>query len=291
MCAALLAAAIVALAGCGSEPAAPARPSAAAAPRVDRFDGARAWAELRRQVALGPRPAGSQPLRRLAGRLRAQLPNGRFEPVPGHPGLRNVVGHLFGSGRPIVIAAHYDTKALPGFVGANDGAAGTAAVLELARALGRAERPADAPELRFVLFDGEEASDDTRPFAQTGLRGSTAYAARRADEIGALVVLDFIAARELRIQREATSNRGLWRLLRAAAQRVGAEAAFPPGRGSVVTDDHTPFVARGVPTINLIQWPYRCWHQPCDDLSAVSEQSLDLTGETVLELVRTLGQR
>src|SRR2546429_6536598 len=46
---------------------------------VDRFDGPRAFRELRAQVALGPRPAGSAASRRLAVRLRAELPEGRFE--------------------------------------------------------------------------------------------------------------------------------------------------------------------------------------------------------------------
>jgi hypothetical protein len=290
--AALLAAAVVAvvaLAGGGSGDA-PGVRSSTAGLRVDRFDSGRAWAELKRQVALGPRPAGSRALRRLSERLRRELPDGRFEPVPGHRGLRNVAGRLPGSQPAIVIAAHYDTKALPGFVGANDGAAGTAAVLELARALGRTDRPPDAPELRFVLFDGEEATDDARAFTATGLRGSRAYAAARAREVGALILLDFIAAKELRIQREATSDAALWRRLRRAAQSVGAASAFPSGRGSAVTDDHTPFLARGVPAIDLVQWPYRCWHKRCDDLSAVSERSLDMTGETVLELVRTLSR-
>ena len=57
-----------------------------------------------------------------------------------------------------------------------------------------------------------------------------------------------------------------------------------------MTDDHTPFLERGVPAIDLIQWPYDCWHERCDDLSAVSERSLDQTGETVYELVRTLSR-
>ena len=87
-----------------------------------------------------------------------------------------MVGRLPGARPAIVIAAHHDTKELPGFVGANDGAAGTAAVMELARALRGIERPAGAPALRFVLFDGEEATDDSRPFTATGLRGSKAYA-------------------------------------------------------------------------------------------------------------------
>jgi hypothetical protein len=279
-------AAVIALGG-GSDgdPPAPLGP-----PRVDRFDSARAFAELRRQIELGPRPAGSATLRRLARRLRGELPNGRFERVPGHRGLRNVVGHIPGTQPAIAIAAHYDTKDLPGFVGANDGAAGTAAVVELARALGAMQRPAGAPELRFVLFDGEESSDDTRPFRETGLRGSTAYAERHAEELGAVIVLDFIAAKELRILREASSSRALWSELRGAARAVGAGAAFPPGNGRGLTDDHVPFLERGVPAIDLVQWPYDCWHKRCDDLSAVSERSLDLTGETVLQLVRTLSR-
>jgi glutaminyl-peptide cyclotransferase len=275
--------AIVALSGGEEEP-----PRPAALARVDRFDSGRAWAELKRQVEMGPRPAGSRRLRRLAERLRRELPDGRFERVPGHPRLRNVVGRLPGSSPAIVIGAHHDTKRLPGFVGANDGAAGTAAVLELARALRGIERPAGAPELRFVLFDGEEATDDSRPFTETGLRGSTAYAERHAGELGTVILLDFIAAKELSIRREASSDRALWSRLRAAANAVGAGAAFPPGSGDAITDDHTPFLSQGVRAIDLIQWPYECWHKRCDDLSAVSERSLDLTGETVLELVRTL---
>ena len=281
-----LAVVTVALTLGGGGRADPARTAATA--RVDRFDSQRAFAELARQVALGPRPAGSRRLRQLAERLRSELPGGRFERIPGHPRLRNVVGRLPGRRPAIVIAAHYDTKRLPGFVGANDGAAGTAAVVELARALKRAERPASARELRFVLFDGEEATDDTRPIAETGLRGSTAYAERHARELGALILLDFIAAEGLSIRREAYSDRALWSRLRQAARAVGAGAAFPAGTGGTITDDHVPFVARGIPSIDLIQWPYGCWHRPCDDLSAVSERSLDLTGETVLRLVRTL---
>ena len=282
--------AVVALAGDGGADGTDSRPSAAARAPADRFDSARAFAELERQVELGPRPAGSPALRRLAERLRRELPRGRFERVPGHPGLRNVVGRLPGRKPAIAIAAHYDSKELPGFVGANDGAAGTAAVLEIARALRRGDRPDGAPALRFVLFDGEEATDDSRPFTETGLRGSTAYAKRHRGELRALILLDFVAGKDMRIRREASSDPGLWRQLRRAAARVGAASAFPPGTGSAITDDHTPFLAQGVPAIDLIQWPYACWHKRCDDMSAVSERSLDRTGETVLELVRTLSR-
>jgi len=266
-----------------------ATPAAATAKRADRFDSARGWKHLEHQVGIGPRPAGSPQLAELANYIRERIPRGRTEPVPGHPGLRNVVGRIPGSKPAIVLAAHYDTKDLPGFVGANDGAAGTAVVMELAAALNRAPRPKDAREVRFVLFDGEEATDDSRPFEETGIRGSKAYAKRHDGELKSLILLDFVGAKGLQIQRESLSDEGLWRRLRAAAARVGAGSAFPGGVGQAITDDHVPFLERGVPAIDLIQWPYDCWHQPCDDMSAVSEQSLDASGEAVLRLVRRLG--
>jgi Zn-dependent M28 family amino/carboxypeptidase len=226
-------------------------------------------------------------LRKLAVRLKHALPRGHFEAVPGHPGVRNIVGRIPGTKPAVVVAAHYDTKDLPGFVGANDGAGGTAAVLELARALRHTKRPRGAPELRFVLFDGEEATDDDRDFLATGVRGSKAYARRHADELRALVLLDFVADKDLSIPREAGSDAKLWARLRRAAERAGVGGTFPDERRGEITDDHTPFTARGVPSIDLIDFDFPCWHETCDDMSAVSANSLDRSGEAVLELLRT----
>jgi glutaminyl-peptide cyclotransferase len=234
---------------------------------------------------MGPRPAGSAKLRELSLWLRDRLPHGRIEKVRG--GYENIVGRLDGGrGKAIVVAAHYDTKDIPGFVGANDGAGGTAAVLEVARALQNVKRPASAPKIRFVLFDGEGLPDETKDFYTTGLRGSRAYARRHSKEIRALVLLDFVAEKgKMRIPRESSSHLGLWSRLRAAARTVGAQAAFPDDVSGAVTDDHTPFQRRGVPAIDLIDFTFRCWHKKCDDLSAVSARSLDLTGETVVQML------
>jgi glutaminyl-peptide cyclotransferase len=263
----------------------PVRTASSARLKVNRFDGRRAFAELRRQVEMGPRPAGSAASRRLAARLRRALPRGRYERVPG--GLRNVVGQLPGSKPAVVVAAHYDTKKLPGFVGANDGAGGTAAVLELARVLSRTKRPEGAPELRFVFFDGEEATNDKVDFLLSGVRGSKAYARRHRGELRALVLLDFIANRNLRLLREEGSDPALWARLRSAARRVGAQAAFPSHTQGEIHDDHTPFARDGVPAIDLIDFDFPCWHKRCDDMTAVSARSLDISGEAVLELLRT----
>ena len=250
------------------------------------FDEKRAFALLREQVELGPRPAGSAASRKLARRLRALLPNGRFQAVPG--GLRNVIGVVPGRNptRTIVVGAHYDTKDLPGFVGANDGASGTAVVVELARTL----RPRQLkPTFVFVLFDGEESPrgvPDTE-FERYGLRGSK-VAARAFKHAEAMILLDFVGDRDLSIPREANSNRRLWAKLRQAASRTGNGRTFPPRASGGVIDDHVPFLRRGVPAIDLIDFDFPCWHQRCDDLSAVSPRSLDSVGETVLELLRSL---
>jgi hypothetical protein len=284
--AAVAALAAVLTAGCGGAGAA--STAAAPAPTADRFDAARAWADLKMQVALGPRPAGSPASRALAERLRAALPAGRFEPVPG--GLRNVSGSLPGRGKAILVAAHYDTKDIPGFVGANDGAGGVATVLEVARALRRAGGPACQRRVRFVMLDGEEAPGpgDDGDFARTGLRGSRADAARTASRLHRVVVVDFVADADLSLPRESLSDPALWARLRAAAGRVGVGRVFPARVASGVLDDHIPYRERGVRAIDLIDFDYPPWHTVGDDLSAVSPRSLDAVGEALVEMLRVM---
>ncbi len=264
-------------------------------PRTTAFDGRRAFALLREQVLdYGWRPAGSAALRRLAVRLRALMPEGRFEAVSGHPRLRNVVGTIPGRAPAILVGAHYDVEAAPrGFVGANDGAAGTAAVVTLARAFARAPRPRGARELRFVLFDGEEEPAGCTPFIECGLRGSTAYAKRHSKELGSFVLLDYIAERNgLRIAREAGSDAALWTELRRAASVVGVGSLFPAQPAPVqIIDDHTPFTQRGVPSIDIIDFDYPQRDSLADNLDAVSERSLDAVGEAVYRLIARLRTR
>jgi glutaminyl-peptide cyclotransferase len=251
--------------------------------RVDRFDSASAFRLLREQVEMGPRPAGSEASRRLAVRLRRLLPRGRFQAVPG--GLRNVIGTVRGR-EPgyIVVGAHYDTKDLPGFVGANDAASGTAVVTELARTI---KRPRHT--IHFILFDGEESPRGTpdSQFAEKGLRGSK-VAARRYADARAMVLLDFVGEKRLRIPREGYSNEKLWERLRAAARKVGAGRTFPDALDVAIQDDHLPFLEEGVPSIDLIDFDFDCFHETCDDLSVVSERSLDAVGETVLRMLASL---
>jgi Peptidase family M28 len=259
---------------------------------VDRFDARRAYELVERQVAAGQRPAGSPQLRKLAAELRPLLPNGSFESIPGEPLLRNIVGTLPGRKPAIVLGAHYDTLAKPrGFVGANNGAAGTAVVIEAAQALEKVPADPGAREIRFVLFDGEEPPNvlpsQATNFYNEGLRGSRAYAAANRGQTAKMILLDYVGNHDLRLLREENSTPALWSRLLIAAEAVGAGRFFSNETTRGIVDDHVPFLRRGVQAINLIDWSYP-GQSLADGLDQISRQSLDGVGETVVELVDEL---
>lgn len=273
-------------AGCGSSSG-----DSTASEAEASFDGGEAFQLVRMQVEAGQRPAGSPQLQRLAERLVKLLPEGRFEPLPGEPGLRNIVGRVAGEKPAIVIGAHYDTLSRPkGFVGANNGAAGSAVVIEVARALAGSASE-QGREVKFVLFDGEEPAgklpETEAEFLRRGLRGSSAYVQAHPDETEAMILLDYVGHRGLRLSREESSDAQLWGRLEAAAAGVGADRFFTGETGAAILDDHTPFLRAGVPAIDLIDWTYP-GHSLADGLDRISEDSLDGVGESVLRLAAEL---
>ena len=231
---------------------------------------------------MGPRPVGSEASRALAERLRELLPEGRFQTVPG--GLRNVIGTVPGRERGyVVLGAHYDTKDLPGFVGANDGAAGTALVTEIARQL---KRPRHT--IQFILFDGEESPRGTpdSEFESEGLRGSR-VAARAFRNARAMVLLDFVGDRRCGSPGRATP--GPASAPPAPLRRArGHTADLPAGDAGRGARRPPPLPARGRARhrpdrlrLSLLPPPLR---QPVGGLP----RSVDAVGETIYELMRTL---
>ena len=265
--------------------------------RVDRFDADRTWQIIERQLAHGQRPAGSVELRALAPKLRRLLPNGRFEALPSEPGLRkSSIGALPGR-RPAIVsrsALRARLRSRSASVGSNNGAAGTAVVIEAARALRRV--PPSARGARGAL----------RPPRRGGARGRPAGGEHRLLQDGPTRLARLCGAPPapyrgddpLGLRREprpAAAPRGsstpaLWRRLRAAAQRTGAARYFPDATGPTITDDHTPFLRAGVPAVDLIDWSYP-GHDLSDQLDQLSRRSLDAVGETVVELVGELCAR
>ncbi len=262
--------------------------------KVNRFDATRAYRLTALQVDAGQRPAGSSPLVKLARTLKRYLPSARFEALPDSrrgKRLRNIVATLPGRRPGIVVGAHYDTLVKPdGFVGANNGAAGSAIVIEVARAMRKLKRPRGARELTFVLFDGEEPDaglpEDEADFYNAGLRGSRAYVARHRGRTRQMLLLDYVGNRGLRLPREASSDRGMWRDIRRAARRVGVGAVFPDRTDITIQDDHTPFLRAGVPAVDFIDWSY-AGHSLQDSMQQIDRRALDAVGETVVQYLRT----
>jgi glutaminyl-peptide cyclotransferase len=269
---------------CGNdEPAATeSGPGAAATP----FDAGRAFADLRAQVRIGPRPAGSPGSRREVRLIVARLRAAGLEPAVQRP-HRNVVATIRGR-EPgvVVVGAHHDTKdSIPKFVGANDGASGVAVLLELARVL---PRPLPGPSVTLAFFDAEEARGD-RPFAADGARGSAqfvrlaqaggAQGAPPLDRIRAMYLVDLVGDCDLELPREANSSPELYERLRGPAFR---------GQTGPVLDDHIPFRAAGIPAVDVIDFefgpgpPPGAWfHTPEDTLDKVCPESLEQVGRAV----------
>ena len=174
----------------------------------------------------------------------------------------------------MIVGAHYDTKDVPGFVGANDGASGVAVLLELARAL--PPRLA-GPSAQFVAFDGEEARGD-RDFDRDGIRGSRQYVeyARAGGQQGAaplpsikaMVLFDLIGDCDLQIPYEQNSDKDLYALFAvSAAELFGSPEPFRFNTFPV-DDDHVPFLRRrgsrpstsSTSPTGLAQPPGEYWH-------------------------------
>lgn len=286
----LAAATTLMLVACGAD----AQNRSATAPRTG-FDSNRAWTDLERQVAFGPRPSGSAPLAACRQYIEAQLkaagitfreqPFDAMTPA-GSIHMINVVGTIPGR-RPerIALATHYDTKRFAEFtfVGASDAASSTAAVLELARVLKNRQTEFT---IELLFLDGEEAVN-TEWRDPDNTYGSKYYvrAAQQAGTLGglkALVLLDMVGDRDLDVRADSNSARWLNSIVWSSAARLGYMSAFLP-EDFAVEDDHLPFVQAGVPSVDIIDLDYPQWHTAQDDLDHVSARSLQIVGDVVLD--------
>ena len=267
------------------------------------FDGARAWEHLQRQVAIGPRPAGSDALEQTRRYIIDQLKAIGLEATRqtfvastplGEMAMANLVVTIPGR-RPerIALASHYDTKLAKEFrfVGANDGASSTAALIELGRSLA-ARRNELTIELLFL--DGEEAINwEWRGTDNT--YGSRHYveAAQKAGTLStlkALVLLDMIADRDLVIKRDSNSTPWLVDIIWGAAGRLGHRQIFSNAL-TTIEDDHIPFLRAGVPAVDIIDLEYDAWHTAQDDLDRVDPKGLQIVGDVVLAAIPEIEKR
>jgi hypothetical protein len=281
---------------------APAGAAQVAPAAAARFDSARAWKHLERQVAFGPRPAGSKALEQTRRYILEQLKTAGIRTVEqpftaatplGRVPMVNVAATIPGR-RPdrIILASHFDTKLFKDvrFLGANDGASSTAALLELGRVL--AARGSEFT-IELLFLDGEEAvvewsdTDSTygsRHYVQAAQKAGTLAGIR------AFVLLDMIGDRDLAIRRDSNSTPWLTDIVWSAAARLGHAATFRDEL-MAIEDDHLPFLRAGVPAVDIIDLDNPTWHTPLDNLEHVNPKSLQIVGDVVLAALPEIEKR
>jgi glutaminyl-peptide cyclotransferase len=277
------------------------------------FDGERSLQYVKDIVKFGPRPVGSANHKKVEDYISAHLkgdaveddtftadtPEGKF---PVH----NIIAKFPGTKDGIIIvASHYDTNyplRNTSFVGANDGGSSSALLLELANQLRGKAR--DSYNVWLVWDDAEEAIKpdgsgglpQEMPFDKDSLYGITHLAEKwQADgtlkKVKAFLLADMIGDADLNIDHDKNSTPWLEDVIYEAATRMGYQSHFF-GRENQVGDDHIPFMKRGVPSADLIDFDYGYnnvfWHTTQDTVDKLSPKSLEIVGSVMLETIRIL---
>ncbi len=175
------------------------------------------------------------------------------------------------------ILAH--SKPIPG---ANDGASGTAILLELCNAF------SSSPPLKtveIILFDGEDYGIGGN---SDWCLGSKHFAANAKPEIYAYaILLDMVGDKDLSISREANSEQSspwLTNKIWTIAQNLKIEA-FSDKIGPSIYDDHIPLIQKGIPAVDIIDFDYPYWHTLSDTPDKCSAKSLKAVGDVLLKLM------
>jgi glutaminyl-peptide cyclotransferase len=276
-----------------------------------KFDGERAFADLRRMVEIGPRPAGSPAIETTRDYIRKELqaagltvtdqafdartPTGTVRMVNLRatlPGPSTALGPST-AGR-IIIGGHYDTKLFKEFrfVGASDAGSSAAFLLEIARALKGRSNPLP---IELLFLDGEEAVVDWNlPNAQDHTYGSRYYVEQlkktgTVKDVRAFILVDMIGDRNLGIRREQNSTAWLTDIIWTTAKTQG-RAEFLD-EVTPIEDDHLEFLAAGIPSVDIIDLEYPAWHTADDTLENVSARSLQVVGDVLLAALPVIENR
>lgn len=275
------------------------------------FDGTAAMKDVTALCDLGPRPSGSPAMKRqqqlltdhfqkLGGKVERQEFTARDPSNGAAVPMANLIVHWHSDRKErVLVAAHYDTRPYPDrdtanprgrFIGANDGASGTAILMELGRAMPKLP---GAYGVDFVLFDGEELvyGEGDEYFL-----GSKHFARRYANQPPAYryrmgLLLDMIGDAQLRCYIEPNSMRyapDVTRSVWNTAQRLGVWELVPQMANVAVSDDHMPLneIAH-IPTCDLIDFEYPYWHTQGDTADKCSVLSLAKIGWVVQEWLKT----
>ena len=204
----------------------------------------------------------------------------------------------------VILGTHYDTRAkatkdnpsLP-VPGANDGASGSAVLIELAKVLYN-RRQNLSVQIWFLFFDAEDQGGDgilnwnwVEGSEQFVLEIDNFYNSSKED-FDAMILLDMVGGENLRFINEQHSTSSLMDELFETGRQLDFTNEFPINPiVKEITDDHVAFINYGIPSADLIikfwgqppEWPYH--HTTEDDISHISNNSLEITGKTVEQFI------
>ena len=225
--------------------------------------------------------------------------------VPG----RNIIASLNPqAGKRVLLAAHWDSRQWADHdidvdrrrqpvPGANDGAAGVAALMEMAR--GMSQMPPSVG-IDFIFFDVEDQGipewsdvyDDN-----TWCKGSQYWAQNRHVPYYTAVygvLFDMVGTAEPRFTKEQVSRYyapGLTDKVWSVASALGYGQIFVGQHTDPILDDHL-YVNQiaGIPMVDIVQNSpnisfFRHWHTTADDLDAVSPESLKIVATVTMKTI------
>jgi len=285
--------------------------TAATAAAAPDFDGAAAYGLLEEQVGFGPRVPGSPghaaQLEWMSKLLREHADTVLLQPFTHTTAAGETLRltNVFARFAPersdrILLVAHWDTRSIAEMdadparrdqpiLGANDGASGTAVLLQLARMFGEDPPPVGVD---LLLVDGEDYAPGEMYL------GAKHFAANQPEGYQPLygILLDMIGDSDPVFPVEGYSNQYAPEVVQrvwSTADRIGYGSMFPMRLGGTIEDDHVPLNQAGIRTIDIIDFEYgpgnTFWHTHMDDLSAVSVRGLEAVGSVVAALVYSGG--
>ena len=269
-------------------------PQPTSTPPILQFSGSRAYEHVLTQTKFGPRPTGSDASRQTAEYIAAQLQESGWqvhfqEFTYRGVDARNVIA-VAGEGPVVILGAHFDTRMLADrdpdpdgrsqpVLGANDGASGVAVLLELGRVL---DIELVGKQIWLVFFDAE----DNGGISDWEFIAGSRYMADNLETIPEYVIIvDMIGDADQQIYMEQNSSPDLLTKVWSVAAELGYGDFFIGEYKYSMLDDHTPFLQRGIPALDIIDFDYPYWHTTQDTADKVSPESLERVGRVLQTLL------
>jgi hypothetical protein len=284
--------------------------------KVPKFNVDSAYFFIEKQLSFGPRVPGTDASRACSEWLASKLKS-----YGGKLTLQNFEADFLGRSRVpsiniiaefnpdkkkrVLLCAHWDSRAIAdkdderkeeAILGADDGASGTAALLEIARVLSINEIDLGVD---IVLFDAEDQGEMGGNKENTWALGAQHFSLNPHKnnykaEFG--ILLDMIAAKGARFGKEGVSRQyalkqtdKIWNL----AQKMGNGHLFQNINTATITDDHFYINTNlKIPTVDIINIPGRdsnsfgAYHHTHDDnLDIIDKRNLKSVGQVVLAVL------